>query len=273
MDTAANRESYAAGVERLAAFATDAAPAAIVTAADELLAIADLQRREPRLRRALADTARSAGGRAELLRSILAGKVSDQTLAIAAALVEGRWSSPVELLNATERLGVDAVLTAADRAGELGDVEDELFRFGQIVGADHRLAAALGDSTADVARRQELAESLLAGKTRAATLRLVRLALTGFGGRRFDASLARLVEEAAAKRELSIAYVTSAIVLSDEEERRLATSLAAIYGREVSLLVDVDPRIIGGMRVKIGSDLYDGTVARRLAEARTAIAK
>jgi len=273
MDTAANRESYAAAADRLAAFATAATPAAIATVADEVLAIGDLLRREPRLRRALSDTAREAAGRAELLRSILASKVSDQTLAVAGALVEGRWSSPVELLNATERLGVDAVLTAADREGDLGDVEDELFRFGQIVGADHALALALGDSTADVARRQELAESLLAGKAKAATLRLVRLALTGFGGRSFDASLTRLVEAAAAKRELSVAYVTSAIVLSDEEERRLATSLAAIYGREVSLLVDLDPRIIGGMRVKIGSDLYDGTVARRLAEARTAIAR
>ena len=35
---------------------------------------------------------------------------------------------------------------------------------------------------------------------------------------------------------------------------------------------DVDPRILGGVRVKVGADLYDGTVSRRLAEAKTALA-
>jgi F-type H+-transporting ATPase subunit delta len=273
MDTAANRESYGIAADRVAAFAAGADPSAVYSVADELLSIADLLRREPRLRRALSDTARPSDSRVELLGSLLSGKVSDDALALAGALVEGRWSSPVELLNATERLGVDGLLTAADRAGDLGDVEDELFRFGQIVGADHPLAAALGDSSADVSRRQELIDALLEGKAKPATVRLAKLALAGFGGRSFDASLTRLVELAAAKRELTVAYVTSAIALSDDEEQRLATRLAGIYGRDVSLLVDVDPRIIGGMRVKVGSDLYDGTVARRLAEARTAIAK
>jgi F-type H+-transporting ATPase subunit delta len=46
-----------------------------------------------------------------------------------------------------------------------------------------------------------------------------------------------------------------------------------MYGRQVSLKVEVKPEIIGGMSVQIGSDLYDGTVQRRLAEARAALAR
>jgi F-type H+-transporting ATPase subunit delta len=204
---------------------------------------------------------------------VLSGKLSEEAVDLVGTLVAGRWSTPGELLTAVERLGVDALLAGAERAGELGDVEDELFRFGQVVGGDNRLAAALGDSSADVARRSELVRDLLDGKVHPVTLRLAQLALAGFGGRGFSASLTRLVELTAQRRDRSVAYVTSAVPLSEADENRLVDRLSELYGRPVSLQIDVDQRIIGGMRVKIGSVLYDGTVARRLSEARTALTK
>jgi F-type H+-transporting ATPase subunit delta len=35
----------------------------------------------------------------------------------------------------------------------------------------------------------------------------------------------------------------------------------------------VDPRVLGGVRVRVGADLYDGTVAHRLAQARNVLTK
>jgi len=262
-----------AATDRLEAFVEGSDAGRLIEVADEILAVADLLRREPRLRRALSDPARDGEQRIELLKSLLSGKVSDDTIDLVGALVAERFSSPVDLLNAAERLGVDALLASAERADKLGDVEDELFRFGQVVDGDNELAAALGDPTAEVGRRAELVNQLLADKVQPVTLRLAQLALSGFGGRGFSASLSRLVELAAARRDRSVAYVTTAVPVTDEEEDRLAARLAEMYGRQVSVKIDVDPRIIGGMRVKIGSDLYDGTVARRLAEVRTALSK
>ncbi|WP_238008219.1 F0F1 ATP synthase subunit delta [Dactylosporangium sp. AC04546] len=273
MMEAINREAYGAAADKLAEFSAGADAQRISAVADETLSVADLLRREPRLRRALADPSRHADDRAELISSILSGKVSDDTVGLLAALAGGRWSGPGALLDGAERLGVDALLAGADRAGDLADVEDELFRFGQVVSGDPRLAGALADATAPAEARSELIGNLLKGKVKTATLRLAQLAVAGFGGRGFDASLSRLVELAAARRDRSVAYVTSAVALTDAEEERLAAKLQQLYGRGVSLKIDVDPRIIGGMRVKVGSDLYDGTVARRLAEARTALAK
>ncbi|MFI5907017.1 F0F1 ATP synthase subunit delta [Dactylosporangium sp. NPDC051541] len=269
----ANREAFGAAADKLAESSAGADVAAITAVADETLAVADLLRREPRLRRALADPARPGADRAELIRSILSGKVSAGTADLLGVLVSGRWSGPGALLDGVERLGVDALLTAADRGGDLADVEDELFRFSQIVSGDARLAGVLSDSTAPAAARTELVSGLLEGKVKPVTLGLARLAVAGFGGRGFESSLTRLVELAAAKRDRSVAYVTTAVALSDAEEQRLADRLAELYGRNVSIKVDVDPRIIGGVRVKVGSDLYDGTVARRLAEAKTALSK
>lgn len=268
---ATSRESYAPALARLNELA-EAEGSALAAAGDELLAVAELLGREPRLRRALADPARSGPERVGLLDSLLAGKVSDRALELLRILVEGRWSSGADLLDAVERLGVQALLASAQAAGELAEVEDELFRFGQVVDSNLELAAALGASTVPPAQRAELAKMLLEGKARPVTIRLVVAALHGFGGRKFSAALRAIVELAAYRRERNIAYVTAAAPLTEAEQARLAARLSEIYGRPVEVKVTVAPEVLGGVSVRIGHDLYDGTVRRRLAETRAALA-
>lgn len=300
---ATDRESYAAAAERLARYATPsdaagsqpgsggsrsgsggarsgsggaqpgsggAAPTAaeLAVVADELFAVAGVLSKQPRLRRALVAPTRSVEDRVGLLRSLLAGRIGDPALDLAAELVAGRWSRPTELLDATERLGVDALLTSAEELGELATIEDELFRFSQIVAGDARLATTLGDVAAEIPRREQLLRTLLQDKARPTTLRLAEIALIGFGGRSFSGSLIRLVELVAARRERTVAYVTTAVPLQPDQEQRLAATLGRQYGRKISLKTDVDPEVIGGAWVRVGADLYDGTVRRRLRTAR-----
>lgn len=142
---AASRESYSAGAERLDAYVRGAEPSAVASTADDILSVAALLRREPRLRRALSDPARPGADRAGLLGDMLRGRIGAEALDLVAALVSGRWSAPSELLDGVERLGVEALLASADSAGELGEVEDELFRFGQVVSGSTELSNALSD--------------------------------------------------------------------------------------------------------------------------------
>ena len=267
------RESFAAAADKLVAGTASANAGDRARVADELLSVAALLRAQPRLRRALTDPSRSRSDRSELIVSLIGGKVTTVVVDVMAVLVAGRWSRPADLLDATERLGVDAVLAAAENADALSDVEDELFRFGQIVSGNPELAITLGDPGASAGRRVKLVEDLLKGKAQAATLRLVEVALEGFGGRGFESSLTRLVELTAAKRDREVAYVTVAKPLADADEQRLADKLSELYGRQVSLKVDVDPQVIGGVSVRVGSDLYDGTILRRLNEAKQAFAR
>ncbi len=269
----ATREAYAEAVARLVAYGKRATTFNVATLADEVLAVGRLLKAQPRLRRALTDPSRAGAQRAELLATLLAGKVSPRTVETVGALVAGRWSAPSELLNAVERLGVEALLVSAERAGELAEVEDELFRFGQLVSGSPQLAAVLSDASAAPERRVTLVKDLLEGKVRLATGKLVEVALRGFGGRSFESSLTRIVELTADKRDRQVAYVTVARVLSEADEQRLAAKLTELYGRQVSLKIDVDPTIIGGISVRVGSDLYDGTILRRLTEARQAFAR
>jgi F-type H+-transporting ATPase subunit delta len=264
-----NRSSYAAAVERLDGFASGDRPVPLSGIGDELLAVAALLEGQPGLRRALTDPSRAADVRAGLLNSLLDNKVAEDTRALLRILVAGRWSSGAELLNAVERLGVEALLASADSAGELAEVEDELFRFGQLVDGDLELAAALGFATAPLPNRARLAHTLLDGKVHSVTLRLVDVALRGFGGRNFSPSLSRLVELAAGRRERELAYVTVAKSLTEAEQDRLAARLSEIYGHPVDLKVSVAPEILGGVRVRVGFDMYDATMLRRITDART----
>lgn len=282
---AAGRQSYAAAQERLDEYAASASAGQLRVVGDELLAVAGLLAREVGLRRALSDPARAGDDRAGLLRELLGDQVGEPTLALLDTLVAGRWSVPSELLDGTERLGVQALLAsaAADGTDSLAEVEDELFRFGQVVAGDSALAGALGDRRAPVEQRATLVDSLLAGEGRGGppgrtgasevTVRLARVALGGFGGRSVEAGLARLVELAAQRRDRNVAYVTVAAPLREADEQRLGAALSARYGRDVSVKTTVDPRVLGGVRVRVGADLYDGTIARRLAQARQALAR
>ena len=265
------QESLQAGRDALAGYAKRVKPDTVLKVAGELIAVRDVFAGEAQLRRALTDPGREAADRAGLAEQVLSGKISAGALKVVDALVRGRWGTPGDFSDALETLAVDALLSAGSAQGVLGDVEDELFRFGRLVDGDARLSGVLANSGADPAGRIGVVDTLLTGKANPITVRLVELAVAGYGGRGFDASLSRLLEQTAAKRDERIAYVTVATPLPEDQETRLAQRLSQIYGQPVQALVTVDPQVIGGIRVRIGYDLFDGTVVRRLTEARKAL--
>jgi len=61
------------------------------------------------------------------------------------------------------------------------------------------------------------------------------------------------------------AVVESATPLPDELRVALAARVAKAYGQGVSTTFAENPALIGGMRVQVGSDVYDGSVRRALA--------
>jgi F-type H+-transporting ATPase subunit delta len=259
-------------MDRLAEFASGERPVALAGVGEEILAVAALLGREPGLRRSLADPARDGDQRAGLLDSLLENRVTADTRDLLRLLVAGRWAGGGGLRDAVELLGVQALLASADSAGELADVGDELFRFGQIVDGSPDLAVQLGTATVPARRRAQLVHALLDGRAHRVTIRLVELALYGFGGRTFSWALGRLVELVAARQDRQLAFVTVAHRLTEAETERLTDVLSRHYGTAIELRIDLDPAIIGGVLVRVGSDQYDATVLRRLMQARTALA-
>ncbi|MGH4005704.1 MAG: F0F1 ATP synthase subunit delta, partial [Pseudonocardiaceae bacterium] len=77
-----------------------------------------------------------------------------------------------------------------------------------------------------------------------------------------------LVDRAAGRRERSVAHVSAAGPLSQQQEQRLIDVLNRIYRRPISLKVDLDPELLGGLVIRVGDEVIDGSVAARLDKAR-----
>ena len=267
----ASRASLASLTERLPAEQISSATVA-TRLGDELFAVVGLLDAEHGLRRALSDPGKPAEEKGAIARTLLHGKVSQRTEALVAAAVESRWATPGDMVDALEELAVEAMVLAAEADDALDDLEDGLFRFGRVVAAQPDLRAALDSTWLPAERKRDLLAALLRGKVSPVTLRLITQMVTLPRGRPLPVALDMCASITARHREQLIAVVRSAVDLSEAQRSRLAEALAASYGHRVHLNVVIDPSVVGGISVRIGDELIDGTVASRLSTVRRELA-
>jgi F-type H+-transporting ATPase subunit delta len=264
----ASRESLRSARVRFDELITSASTASLRTLSDELFGLAEVLGRERVLRRHLADPASAESERRRLADTLFGGKVSDAAMEPLQGLVSSRWSTSSDLVDAAETLARFAALAVAERDSAIEDVEDELFRFGRVLTAESALRELLGDGSKPVDGRLALLDRVLAGKVHPVTLQLLGQAVRSPRGRSLDALVEQLAELAAERRGRSVALVTAAVPLSAEQERRLVEDLSRIYGRAIDVQVELDPGLLGGLVIRVGDELIDGSVAARLAAAR-----
>ena len=222
----------------------------------------------PSLRRALADPSREPSAKQVLAERIFGGKVSADAAVLLGSVASGRWSEERDFADTVETLAVQSVLAQAESAGRIDAVEDELFRFERIVASDSALRDTLSSRNTDGPGKAALVRRLLEGKAQPETIRLAEQAVTTPRGRRLDAVLNTFVRLAAERRDELTALVTVAAPLSEQQQARLRSALERIYGKAVTLQTVLDESVVGGIRVQIGDEVVDGTVLRRLDEAK-----
>jgi F-type H+-transporting ATPase subunit delta len=269
---AASRESLAAATGLLDDLVDRSTASDLGTLADQLASVTALLDRQVGVRRALADPSAEADRRQGLLDRLLGDKLDVRAIELLRPLVRDRWSSSGDLVDAVEVLSRRAALGVAERSGTLDGVEDELFRFGRILAGEPQLRQALEERSADVGRRIELLDRLVGSRVDPTTRRLLDQAVSAPRGRSLERSVTELVELAAARRERYVAYVTAPGPLTDAQETRLTAALARIYGRTVSLRVEVDPELLGGLVVRVNDEVIDGSVLSRLSGLRHRLA-
>jgi F-type H+-transporting ATPase subunit delta len=224
------------------------------------------------LRRALADPSRDAADKQGLAERLLTGKVSPEAVIVVKALVGQRWATERDLSDTTEELGIESLLARAEAHGEIDRVEDELFRFERIVAGNPELRDRLTNRQGDAQAKAGVVGQLLEGNASEPTVRLARQAVLAPRGRKLDRTLEGYLALASRRREQLTAVVTVASELTDQQRERLAAALQNIYGKPVVLQVVRDPQVLGGIRVQVRDEVVDGTVLRRLDEARRHIA-
>jgi F-type H+-transporting ATPase subunit delta len=264
----ASREALAEAETRLDGYVDGASTADLGRLGEDLFAVLRLLLAEPVLRRHLGDASVPASVRSGLADRLLSDKIGRPALDTVSDLVSARWSRPLDLAEALEVLARRATLAVAEKDGSLDDVEDDLFRFGRILDREQELNTLLSDRATPDDKRVELLRGVLQGKVSPVAATLLEQTVRTPRGRSIDLAAEELSELAAARRERYVAHVRTAARLTAEQEQRLADALARIYGRRISLQVELDPDLLGGLVVRVGGELIDGSVAGKLAEAR-----
>src|SRR5690606_9956060 len=77
----------------------------------------------------------------------------------------------------------------------------------------------------------------------------------------------------AKRRERSVAHVRSAFPLSEEQQQRLVRTLQRIYSRPIALHLEVDPEVGGGLFIRVGDEVIDGSIRGRLEALRRDLAE
>jgi F-type H+-transporting ATPase subunit delta len=116
-----------------------------------------------------------------------------------------------------------------------------------------------------------LADKLVPGASEEAKV-LIGQAVTAPRGLKVTSLVRRFAELAAKRQQRWIATVNITRPLSEAQTSRLQTGLNALYGRDLKINMNVDPALIGGIRIQVGDEVVDASVAGRLGQLQRQLA-
>jgi F-type H+-transporting ATPase subunit delta len=248
-------------------------PNASLQLAKELFGILGTVDSSAGLRRALTDPSRSGDEKSALVKRLFGGKVSADAVEIASGLAGSRWASARDIGDALETLAATVVIAVAENKSAvsasgitgLEELENDLFAFSQAVESNHEVQRALSEPQASPAAKIALAEKLVPGASEEAKV-LIAQAVTQPRGLKVTRLVRRFAELAAKRQQRWIAIVSVTRPLTEAQTSRLQAALNGLYGRDLKINMNVDPALIGGIRIQVGDEVVDASVAARLAQ-------
>ena len=242
------------------------APAA-AQVSNELLLIVTVLDSSIALRRALSDFARDEAAKVALSKQVFAAISNGQAFTVLATMVGLRWSSPRDLGDVLELLGVETLSVAVEKAAQLEQLESELFAFAQIVSKNPELRATFALRSASEVKKSDLVSALLSGKALQASIDLISFLVDHPRGRNLESGLNEFADIISTRKARMIAHVVSASALSPDQVSRLTGALTKMLGHEIRVNVSIEKEVVGGLSIRIADELIDGTVIARLAQA------
>ena len=159
-----------------------------------------------------------------------------------------------------------AILAVASAESNGAQIEDEIYRFSQVLQSSEELKSTLSDASIPSARRQQIVEDLLDGQATQTTVALVSMIVAAGMGSDIKAIADRVVGLGAESRDKAVAEVYSVVDLSSDQQQRLAAALKSATGKDVEMKIIIDESVMGGLLVQIEDEVIDGTVRTRLKQ-------
>lgn len=163
-----------------------------------------------------------------------------------------------------------AALFATAVQGERVDaIEQDLAAVENAIRQAPRLLETLRNPLVPAERKQRIVDQLFADSLDETSIRFLHLLIEKRRSEVLPYVHNLYVEMANEYRGILPAFVTSAVPLTADEEKALMARLQELSGRRILLHKEVKPELIGGVRVRLGDTVIDGTVVgylRRLRE-------
>jgi F-type H+-transporting ATPase subunit delta len=245
--------------------ALDALSGVTLRTATELFAAANALHSSKKLRAALSDPSAEAGSKEQLVQKVFGSKLSSEVVKVLIICANERWSSPRDMADSIEALGVRAV---ARSTKDLDGLQTELFEIQQLVGSDPELELALSATRATGEQKQKLVARLLAGKVSETASELSTQAVHSKTYKRFAEVLEQYGLWIAQFAGESVAQIRVARALSEAQLERLTKALSSHFGKELQVNVEIDPEVLGGVHIAINGEVLDATVLTKLQNAR-----
>ena len=170
-------------------------------------------------------------------------------------------------MSVVDRVYARALFEAAQERGRLEPVRDQLEQVVAAAAEVPELRELLRNPQLDPRARAAALEDVLAGGDE--LLRNFLLVLVDKGRIGELEEIAQEFERLVAASEgVLSAELTTAIELSDDDERRLLKQIEDASGRKVDATRHVDPDLIGGIVLQVGSHRLDASVRGRIARLR-----
>jgi F-type H+-transporting ATPase subunit delta len=166
-----------------------------------------------------------------------------------------------------------AIMDAAGSAAKANELRGELMSFASALRKSTELRDLYANPGIDEATKINITHQL-AKKMKASELAVKTLdVLVRFHRiNDIDAILAALAAYVNAQLGVAVAEVRSAKSLSPDEIQDLANTLSKKTGKKVELDIRTDPTLLGGFVVRIGSEIWDASVAGKINKFRESLA-
>jgi F-type H+-transporting ATPase subunit delta len=219
-----------------------------------------------RFSKILSDASLPVTAKIKLLNDVTGGQLGDSGELVdllKSALGDVSSTQPLSqrLLSATAGAGFDA-------AEDLAKVEEGLRSFADVVRGNTELRFAMTDPGATDASKQAIVRDLLTGKADDISVALVNVLIAIHHGANLEGLVKGLADLAAKRQGHVVADVRTAIELDDSYQSRLAAALTRAVGTKVEPRFTVDPSIVGSVVVRVGDEVWGGSVRQRLEQAR-----
>ena len=234
---------------------------------NELFSVTNVLDRNIRLERALTDPSRPVEDKVALLNKLVGDQAHEMTMEILTDLVGRRWSRVSDIANAVEDFGVDGMMYYADATDATLQVSIELAELHSALLNLPVIRSGLSSDHAPAEARIKLLYALVGNKDlNKVTMRLAEHAACNPRNRRYLSTIHWLINKFSRHMGESMVTVTTAAPLKQEQVDKLIAVYSKKLGRPVHINSNVDPTVIGGMRIEIGDEVTDNTVVAQLQQ-------